>query len=68
MCYRHQSKCNCLTEVDPDVMKNIENYIRRTIIPNKSHPILNFLNEYNFVEIYLDDLKLNDKVPEEVGT
>ncbi|XP_065205966.1 uncharacterized protein LOC135835565 [Planococcus citri] len=66
MCDRHPSECNCLSGENPDVVKKIKDYIKRVTGPNKRHPILNFAYEYNFVEIYLDNLHLEDKVPEEI--
>lgn len=67
MCHRHKSECNCLTEGNHEIIKKIKNYIECTFIPNKSHRILNFINEYNFIEIYLDNLRLCDNLPKKVS-
>lgn len=52
---------------NPELLKRVEKFIKRTTKPDKRTPITKYFHEYNFVEIYLNHLRLKDQVPKEVS-
>ncbi|XP_065205967.1 leucine-rich repeat-containing protein 58-like [Planococcus citri] len=62
--FRHN---NCLhLRKNRELLEKVEGYIKRTTRPDKRTPILSYIHEYNFVEIYLDNLQLKNPLPKKI--